>query len=148
VRVYVPLDQRIKVKRAGEFERVARVRERRLFPEDLAAVAGDAVMTFRASMTGEVDRAACLADAHALWSMWAGYLDEPSGLRLRAWLSARGVPLTALHSSGHASVPDLRRLAAVVSATRVVPLHTRHPERYGELLANVDRRADGEWWTV
>ena len=148
VRVFVPLSQRITVKQAREFERVNRLRGYRLFPEELAGRADELVMTFRASMAAELDRAGCLTGAHAVWSMWDGYLDEPSGVQLRKWLTARGIPLTTLHSSGHASVADLQRFAAAINAKEVVPMHTRQADRYGELFANVRAHADGEWWTL
>jgi ribonuclease J len=148
VRVFVPLSQRIKVKQSGEFERVSWLRGHRLFPEDLAAHAGELVMTFRGSMAGELERAGCLTGAHAVWSMWHGYLDEPAGVKLRDWLQARDIPLTVLHSSGHASVADLQPLAAAVNAKQVVPVHTWQADRYGELFDNARIHPDGEWWTA
>ena len=148
VRVFVPLSQRIKVKQAREFDRVAWLRGRRLFPEQLAGRAGELVMTFRGSMAAELDRAGCLGGAHAVWSMWQGYLDEPSGVKLRDWLAVRRIPLSVLHSSGHASVADLQRFAAAINAKEVVPVHTRQSRRYAELFANVHEHPDGQWWTV
>lgn len=147
VRVFVPQSQRVAVKRSGQFERVARIREHRLYPEDLAGRADELLVVFRGSMTRDLDRAGCLDDAELLWSMWRGYLDAPSGSRLTAWLRARGIPLTALHSSGHAAVEDLQRLAAAVAPKQVVPIHTRQAGRYAELFAAVRRRDDGTWWT-
>ena len=61
-------------------------------------------MTFRHSMGTDLDRACCLADAHAVWSVWPGYLDSPSGSHTREWFEERGIPLTVAHSSGHASL--------------------------------------------
>jgi ribonuclease J len=148
VRVFIPLSQRIKVKQAREFARFSWVHGPRLFPEQLAGCASELVMTFRASMAAELDRAGCLNGAHAIWSMWEGYLDEPSGVRLRDWLAARRIPLSAMHSSGHASVADLQRFAAAVDAKELVPMHTRHSRRYADLFANVRVHLDGEWWTV
>lgn len=148
VRIFVPLSQRIKVKHSQEFERLAWLRGRRLFPEELADRAGDLVLTFRGSMAAELDRVDCLEGAHAVWSMWQGYLDEPSGVKLRGWLAEHGIPLSILHSSGHASPADLQRFAAAIDAREVVPVHTRQATRYSELFANVRARADGEWWTV
>ncbi len=148
VRVFIPLSQRIKVKQAREFERVAWLRDRRLYAEDLAGRAGELVMTFRASMASELERAGCLTGAVAVWSMWHGYLDEPAGAHLRDWLAARHIPLMVLHSSGHASVADLRRFADAINAKEVVPVHTWQAHRYAELFANVRERPDGEWWTV
>src|SRR5205823_6452924 len=100
------------------------LRGHRLFPEQLAEQAGDLVMTFRQSMAGELERAGCLDRAHAIWSMWSGYLDQPSGARLREWLAARQIPLDVMHASGHASVADLQRLAAAIDPKQVVPVHS------------------------
>lgn len=148
VRVFIPLTQRIKVKESQEFDRLDWVRKHRVFPEELASRAGELVMTFRGSMAAELDRAGCLEGAHAVWSMWRGYLDETSGVRLRDWLAGHGIPLSIFHSSGHASPADLQRFATAIGAREVVPVHTRQATRYFEFFANVRERADGEWWTV
>ena len=147
VLVYVPQAQRIKIKRTGEFHRVAAVRARRIFAEDLAASPSDFVLTFRGSMAAELTSAKCLGGAALAWSMWHGYLEQPSGNRLKDWLARHGLPLHLLHSSGHASVADLQRLAAAVGG-RVVPIHTDAPERFADVFPRVECRADGEWWSV
>jgi ribonuclease J len=148
VRVFVPLSQRIKVKEAGEFERVAWARPHRLYPEHLAARAGELVMTFRGTMSRELERAECLQGAAAVWSMWPGYLERSSGVRLRRWLDANEIPLHRIHSSGHAAVKDLQALAAAIGADQVVPIHTAAPERYRELFDRVAIHDDGDWWPV
>ena len=56
----------------------------------------------------------------AVWSMWDGYLDQPAGLRLQAWLGRHDIPLTIAHASGHASVADLKRLAVAMRPDRIV----------------------------
>jgi mRNA degradation ribonuclease J1/J2 len=86
------------------------------------------------------------ADIHVL--LRGGYLEESSGLRFRDQLSAGGVELVHLQTSGHASVPDLQRLVAALYPDRVVPIHSEAGDRYAELFPRVDRRADGEWWDV
>jgi len=148
VRVFVPRSQRVNVKNSREFERINWLREQRLFPEELPGSASELVMTFRGSMAAELDRAGCLEGAHAVWSMWPGYLEEQSGTRFKGWLDEQGIPLSILHSSGHASQADLQRFAAAIHAQEVVPVHTRQATRYPDLFANVRERADGEWWTV
>ena len=147
IRVYVPQSQRVKVKQSGQFDRIAAVRANRIYGEDLAASPREFVLTFRGSMAAELERAGCLRDAAVAWSMWRGYLDQPSSARLRDWLARNDLPLHHLHSSGHASVADLKRLAEAVGG-RVVPIHTNAPERFADLFARVERRRDGEWWNV
>lgn len=148
VRAFVPQLQRSRVIRKQAFERTDRVKPYRLYPEQLASHAAQLVMTFRASMADELDRAACLTGAHAVWSMWPGYLEKPPGERLRDRLAERGIPLTVVHSSGHASIQDLQRLAAAVSASQIVPIHTSAPHVFHDLFANVVMREDGAWWDV
>jgi ribonuclease J len=148
VRVFVPVAQRVRVKRAKAFERIDWVTPHRLYPEKLAEQADELVMTFRHSMATDLDSADCLTDAQAVWSLWPGYLDSLSGTRLRNWLDQRAIPLTLVHSSGHASVEDLQRFATAVSARQVVPIHTSAPERFAGLFSSVALRDDGEWWEV
>lgn len=148
VRVFVPLSQRVRVKNSQQFERVAAVRSSRIYPEQLAALADRLVITCRSSMIGELERAGCLDGAEAVWSMWPGYLEQPSGIALRARLAELSVPLTIAHASGHAPVADLARLVAAINPERVVPIHTAMPERFEELFNCAELRGDGEWWDV
>jgi ribonuclease J len=148
VRVFVPFSQRLKVKRSGEFKRINWIHDRRVFPEELAGRTADLVMTFRGSMSRDLERADALAGARAIWSMWAGYLIEPSGEQVRDWLDGHRIPLEIVHSSGHAAVSDLQRLAKAVNAVQVVPIHTDHPQRYAELFDRVQIHQDGVWWSV
>jgi ribonuclease J len=148
VRVFVPLSQRVRVKNSQQFERVAAVRSSRIYPEQLAALADRVVITSRSSMLGELERAGCLNGAEAVWSMWPGYLEQQSGIALRARLAKLGVPLTIAHASGHATVADLARLVAAINPERVVPIHTATPERFEELFACAELRGDGKWWDV
>ena len=124
VRVYVPGWQRAKVKQAGAFELVDEIKPFRLFEEDLAKTPERWVLSFSWPMAGVLDRAGALGGASAIWSMWPGYLEEPSGSRLQAFLAERSIPMSIHHTSGHASVADLQRLAKALSPARVVPIHS------------------------
>jgi len=148
VRVYVPPNQRRKVKVAGQFDRVEAIRPFRVFEEDLARSPANYVLTFRADSMAFLERAGVLTGARAVWSMWPGYLDEPSGVRLRQRLQAAGIPLTIQHTSGHASITDLQRLAGAIDARTVVPIHSFGGPRYAELFDNVVVHPDGVWWEV
>ena len=148
VRVFVPQSQRVRVKETREFDRVAAVRSSRIDPEQLSGLGSRLVITCRSSMLGELERSGCLDDAEALWSMWAGYLEEPSGVQLRKRLQRHAIPLTIAHASGHATVADLKRLATALRPQRVVPIHTATPERFVALFDCAELHADEEWWAV
>ena len=53
-----------------------------------------------------------------------------------------------VHTSGHASVKDLRRLVGAIRPSRVVPIHSEAGDRYRDLFTGVDCHADGDWWEV
>ena len=133
---------------AVAFEVIDRYRSKRIFPKQLAAVASHSVMLFRPSMAAELERAGCLSGARLIYSLWEGYLKEDRLNRFRMWRDRLRIPLTHIHTSGHASVADLKRLAQAIHPKRVVPIHSAQPGRYAELFERVDLKHDGKWWEV
>lgn len=148
LQIYCRRRERIQVKDAEEFHRTRAVRRWRLFPEEIAPRARELVVMFRPSMLRELKQAGALPGALAIWSMWRGYLEQPTERRMLSELEQAGVPIEVHHVSGHAYVRDLRRLVDAIAPDRVVPIHTAEPARYASLFPNVDVRRDGEWWEV
>lgn len=148
VALFTPRHQQVKVKRAGRFDLIERHRAGRLFPEDLAASPDRYVVLFRASLLGDLLQAGCLSGAHAVWSQWAGYLKDEKTVALFAALQAQGIGVDLIHTSGHASIPDLKRLARAIAPRTLVPIHTFEAARFPSLFENVVVRRDGEWWEV
>jgi ribonuclease J len=77
------------------------------------------------------------------WSQWRGYLKTPEGEFARRWLEDAGARAEHIHSSGHASPPDLRAFAQAMSPKRLVPIHGLAWDGV-EGFANVERLADGQ----
>ena len=147
VGVYVPQYQRVQIKRNGRFDLLEPHGAQRIYPEQLASLAPRAAMVFRPAMLRDLDRAACLTRAGAIWSQWDGYLKQPRGEALSQELATRGIPLKHAHTSGHASIPDLQRLAAAVTPKMLVPIHTFEPHRFPALFGPaVVLKEDGVWW--
>lgn len=148
VRVFLPRGQKARILKTETFERTNAVRAARIYAEELRARAGELLMLFRGSMVRDLDDAGCLDGAALVWSMWPGYLRDESGIGLQAWATERGIPISHHHASGHAFVPDLRRLVDAFAPERVVPIHSFAGDLYGELFPRVDRQRDGERWAV
>ena len=143
-----PQWQRLKVKDAEAFERVEAIKAYRIFEEGLASERHRFVTTFSLASAHQLERAGGLEGAHAIWSMWPGYLKEASGKKLLAFLDDHQIPFSVHHTSGHASIADLRRLADAIGAARVVPIHTFGSHRFTDHFQHVDAKPDGEWWEV
>jgi ribonuclease J len=149
LRVYVPQRQRVLVKESREFARVEEIKPHRIYREDLAREPHRYLLHVPSSTVWELLRSGVLdSTGVVVWSLWHGYLQEPSGIKLAAALEELQVPLVHLHTSGHASVPDLKRLVTALAPGRVVPMHSEAGTRFAELFPNVDLRGDREWWDV
>lgn len=146
VGVYLPRRQRSLIVCSGEFERAAAVRPFRVYPEQLQADPSRYVLLTPSSAARELLDLGVLSTA--VWSLWSGYLEEPSGQRLTSLLSEHGVPCVQHHTSGHASISDLRRLVAAVKPEHVVPIHTEGAHRYAEHFSPTSPHSDGEWWAA
>lgn len=80
-------------------------------------------------------------DALAIYSMWHGYLERSD---LEQFLQSCGIRLTEVHTSGHAYVTQLKRLADALKPRSIIPIHTFYPEKYSELFPNAVQLKDGE----
>jgi ribonuclease J len=150
VHVYAPLRQRVRVKESGQFERVDPVRDRRLYADQLRERAAQLVLF--GAYQGEIPsliRDGLLTGGAVVWSMWDGYLDQPSGQRLHSALQSANIPLIQHHTSGHATPADLARLVQALRPEVVVPIHTEAPDAYASTVGEIVKpHADGTWWTV
>lgn len=146
--VYIPQRQRVQLKMKGIAALVDGYRGFRLWPEQLSENARHSVMLFRGWMMRDLERANALSGARVIWSQWDGYLADGTGARLQADCEARAIPFESIHTSGHASPVDLKRLAEAVAPKRLIPIHTFARERFPDLFENVSLTDDGEWVEV
>ncbi|MBP2296598.1 MBL fold metallo-hydrolase [Azospirillum rugosum] len=148
VRVFLPHRQRVWVKRHELYDLIPRYRTNRIYPEELASAASMTTVLFRPSMCEDLERAGCLAGGSVVYSMWEGYLQDERSEPFLDWLNRHSLPMVKVHTSGHASIRDLKRLADAVRPRHLVPVHSFGPDRYSDYFDNVDVRGDGEWWEV
>jgi ribonuclease J len=146
--VYVPEYQRRQIKRTGRFDLLEPYKKVRIYREHIAEIGDKAVMLFRPAMMKDVVAAGLWSNARAIWSQWVGYLSDGPGARLKSDLLKLGVPFETIHTSGHASIADLKRLANAINATRLIPIHTFEGDSFQKYFSKVTRRNDGEWWDV
>lgn len=148
VALYVPFSQRLHVKQHKLFGDLRRHSANRLYPEDLSAVRSRSVMLFRPHYMRDHGVSKVLHEARLTYSMWPGYLEHEVSQRVLDWLRTNAIPFETIHTSGHAAVRDLRRLATAFAPRRLVPIHSFETARFGEFFENVERKEDGAWWTI
>lgn len=77
-------------------------------------------------------------------SMWEGYITEG----LREFCKERGLVVKQVHTSGHATIDDLKRFSQALKPKTLVPIHTFNPECYSELFDNVMMVEDGQQFEI
>jgi len=145
-RVYLPWAQKQKIIRKELFELAKSFAPWRIYPEQLREEATRSVMLFRPSMMRDLEKVGCLKNATLIYSMWPGYLKDEKSQPCLRWLDRHNIPLVHLHTSGHAPLSDLKRLARAIAPKMLVPVHSFEPERFAEFFENVDIKEDGHWW--
>ena len=146
VKLYIPHRQRVWIKDRRLFQDLERHKASRVFPEALPGLAKRAVMLFRPMAMNDRGVQAVLDGAGLTYSLWEGYLEQDSSRRVMKWLDDHDIRWQILHTSGHASVTDLKRLAAALAPRALVPVHSFETSRFGDFFDNVVQRDDGEWW--
>ena len=146
--VFLPRFQRRIIKDRQLFDFAKSFSFCRIYPEQLKSMRSNIVMLFRPSMVKDIEWAECVDDTVLIYSLWPGYLREPRLQWFLEWLKHNQIPIEYCHTSGHASVSDLRRFASAMKPKKLVPIHSFEPEAYTELFENVELRKDEERWQI
>ncbi len=93
------------------------------------------------------------APVNVIYSQWLGYLDgnhpEYFGSdRISACRDDPEVNFVYAHTSGHAPLKDLQKLAAALNPKMLVPIHTEDAESFRGNFDNVSRLRDGETFVL
>jgi ribonuclease J len=146
--VFLPWTQKRTIIKKGLFDFAKLFAPCRIYPEQLKKAASKSVMLFRPSMVKDLEKTNCLENATLIYSLWSGYLDRDQYLPLKDWLDMNSIPLVHYHTSGHASVADLKRLADALAPRMLVPVHSFEPEHFADHFDNVILKNDGQWWNL
>jgi ribonuclease J len=93
------------------------------------------------------------APVNVIYSQWLDYLDgnHPGYFgsdQIAAYRSDPAVNFVYAHTSGHAPVEELKKLATALNPRMIVPIHTEHGEEFSHIFANVVTHNDGERWSL
>ncbi len=146
VALYIPQAQRIQIKKNAWFDLLKHHATNRIFIENLQETPIKSVLLFRPLHCRDLETGNCLKGSVYFYSQWEGYWEQGAYNNLKSWLERNGIQKTSIHTSGHASPGDLKKIVEAINPRKVVPIHTFFPERYRKLFPNVEINNDGEWW--
>lgn len=85
-----------------------------------------------------------VAGAKIIYSMWDGYL-KPD---FEEYCAKKGLIIEKVHTSGHATIEDLKAFSDVLKPKVLIPIHTFEAEKYPDLFQNVKLLKDGELFLI
>ncbi len=93
------------------------------------------------------------APVNVIYSQWLGYLDGThpeyfGSAKVSGYRCDPEVNFVYAHSSGHAPLKDLQRLAAALKPKMLVPIHTQDAEGFRSNFENVTTLKDGETFAL
>ncbi len=107
--------------------------------EELGNRREQVAMLIRPSVLDYLDKIEGIDGADVVWSQWEGYLKDETA-RMAAFhdfIQKRGINLHTIHTSGHASIGTMNKLVSALQPKLIIPIHTDHPERFSEVLPDV-----------
>lgn len=84
---------------------------------------------------------------NVIYSQWLGYLknkDYFGSVEMSAYQNDPQVNFVYAHTSGHATVEDLKKFAMALNPKMLVPIHTEHKDKFKEIFNNVIELSDGQ----
>lgn len=128
----------------GDF--VARMATHGLSAASLATHGSRWVVMIRPSLIRDLMAKGVSPTSDDAWSFsqWRGYLEKPDGMALKAWFENGGASPDHIHTSGHASVADLKAFAAAINPKALVPIHGVAWDTDQDGFSNIVRLRDGE----
>lgn len=151
VKVYTSHSQNEKLKEHPDFFGDFRKRlfKYRVHKEELQANPHDYLSLGKMSHFKIIDLYKAVRPVNVIYSQWLGYLsysnkDYYGADAIVAYRNDPQINFVYAHTSGHATVEDLKTFAGALKPKMLVPVHTEYGDKYRDLFYNVKIVADNQ----
>ena len=126
------------------FLKALKNQKKRIYPEEITANPGKFFVLAKANKRLAFLTKGLASDKiKCIWSMWSGYLKDPDNPFVE-FCKNNGINYKQIHTSGHATIMDLNRLANAVNPKLMVPVHTFYPDDYQQFKVPLHVMNDGD----
>lgn len=105
------------------------------------------VMSCRPSMKRDIEIAG-LQEGLFIYSLWSGYRNSKYQKVFENYLDKSGFTTDVLHTSGHATISDIRRVITALEPKKIIPIHTMMPNSFIGITENVVLKEDGKTFAI
>ncbi|WP_321425821.1 MBL fold metallo-hydrolase [uncultured Bacteroides sp.] len=136
--VYYPKYVTNNLKNSGHWNYAIRLdpNHYKVTPEMISADPGKYVVVVRPSVL-EFLKKCTPSNGNLITSLWKEYEKRDENKRLIEWAKAKNYNLYSVHTSGHASLNELKEIVTMLKPKKIIPIHTEHKEKFKEHFTNV-----------
>lgn len=119
-------------------------------PYDFSDINSKAIVLMRNAMISVIQKIPGIKGAKLVYSQWKGYLERgnPEARKLYSFIDRYKLDLEFVHTSGHATVEDLKSFANALNPKTLIPIHTFESKKYPTIFKNVKILKDGEEFEI
>lgn len=135
----------------GDFQGEIFKSEHRVKKEEILDSPSDYVQVVRLSGARYIERYLGKDPVNIIYSQWQGYLEDIDAKGVGALSRLRADPridFVYAHTTGHALLEDLKKLADAISPKALIPIHTDYPEDYCGQFENTVLLKDSEEFDI
>ena len=137
IRVYYPYWLSKRVSEADKKQLLYDFQPYKISRDEIREKASRIVMLIRPSVKSDLERINAFDNATLIYSLWSGYLNDKYTADFIDRMEGQGVTVEHLHTSGHATLKDLKRTVKNLQPKSIIPIHTQAPEVMQQTFANV-----------
>jgi ribonuclease J len=134
LRVIFPYYTSERLMREGNEKILYQFKEYKITKEEVNAEADKIVMVVRPSMQKDLENIKNIDGGNLIYSMWDGYLKKSNTKKFIDYLTKRKFTLHKVHTSGHADVETLKKMAEVIKPKAIIPIHTFEAGKYKDIF--------------
>lgn len=113
---------------------VHKFHHKKIEKEDIIKNPSNYVLLVRSSMVRDLE-SMNIKDGNLIYSMWAGYKDQPKTKEFIDLFLSNNFKLIDIHTSGHADVETLKEYANAINPKIIIPIHTNNKKDYKSIFS-------------
>ena len=115
--------------------------------EKLKEEQNNIIMAVRPSMKKDIEIAG-LQNGLFIYSMWGGYRNSDYQNNFEIYLNQADFEVEYMHTSGHATISDIRRVMTELNPKQIIPIHTMAPDSFMDISERVVIKADNDMFNI
>ena len=149
IRVFFPYWLCRRITQQGREELMYRYKNYKITKKEISDRSGEIMMMVRPSMLKDLGLIKNIEGAVFIYSLWEGYLPDDAMQKMMRFIKKKNIKFYQVHTSGHAEIGTLKKVVKKLKPGRIVPIHTFHPDKYGDLFnRKIEQVSDGEVFVV